>query len=122
MTGKTKNIAIILLLLLISIIVERSIPHYHVEQNGVVIPDFGNRNDADNNEDHEGEQLHATYYFAETNYLFSGNYFLPIEFIYFSDKQVEERKIDVSNYNILPKIINFILFVSNICLPNAPPF
>ncbi len=122
MTGKTKNIAYILLLLLISIIVERSIPYHHVEQNGVVIPDFGNKNDADNNEDHDGEKLHATYYYAETNYSFASNYFLPFESIYISVKQVEERKINISDYNILPKILNFILFVSNICSPNAPPF
>ena len=120
MKGKVKNIAVLLLVLFLSVIAERMIPHSHVEKDNIVVADFSG-NEKDSHHKEEGEQLHSSN-FQPTVYSFSfSQSFIISQLLSFcSDDEIIEEK-HVENYNILPKVLNTLLFIIHTYSSKAPP-
>ncbi len=122
MYKKRKHIAFLLILLFTSIIAERSIPHTHIEKQGIVLPDFFGNKQSDDLDEHDSEQLHANFYFPEINANLSVELLQSDNIIFVIGKESVPKQIKVNSYNILPKIHNSILTALMLFSPNAPPF
>jgi hypothetical protein len=123
---KDKYIAFFLLILFCGIVVERIIPHSHIEKNGIVIPNFSqNKEDGHHNEEENSEKIHNSFYQLET---FDSNLsccYFSIQFFLYKNKEIQlelKNQLCKKNYNILPKILNSILFIIHLYSTKAPPF
>jgi hypothetical protein len=120
---KNKYITFFLLILFCGIVIERIIPHSHIEKEGIVIPDFSkNKEDVHHNEDENSEKIHNSFYQLAT---FDNDVtcYFSIQLFLYQEIQLElKNQLCKKDYNILPKILNSILFIIHLYSAKAPPF
>lgn len=127
-----RNIAILLLMLFTSVIAEKAIPHHHVEKDGLLIADFSKRVEpkqedqkpAEQKEDeHEAEEesFHSTYLPSELVIGFDVHVVI-VKQILSQNLTLPESRLQTNPYNILPKVLNSILYILHLYSAKAPPF
>ena len=119
-----KYIAFCLLTIILSIGIDRTIPHSHIEIGRKVISKFSTKDMGSNKQDKhqcDGEELHSLFYeLANFEYsfrlfcLFIINYQLNISDCLPNNPSIKE-------YNVIPKILNSILFIIHIYNSKIPP-
>lgn len=123
---KSRIIAFILLSIIVSLIVERAIPHTHHKIGDTIVIDFDenhNNKDSDKHNEHELEEIiHSSVYQISDHKI---NFSVISEIIniqFFEFKEVQTELPVRSDFNILPKILNTLLFIINTYSSKAPPF
>lgn len=116
-----KYSSILILFLYLGQIAEKVIPHSHHEEDGVISLDFSKETNHSEDEKEAGEKLHSSFYqLSSDNISINSNLFVQS---YFFDEKLSEpiRPVCNCNYNILPKVLNSILFIIHTYASKAPP-
>lgn len=118
-SNRKRNIVVLLLCLFCGIIAERAIPHSHIEKDGIIVPDFSSKINKNSN---DAEELHSMFYESVSFDSIDIGTLCIISFLLFNTHVKFDKQICINNYNILPKIINSILFIVHLYSSKAPPF
>lgn len=120
MRDKIKNITILLLILFLSVVAERMIPHSHIEKDSIIVADFSDNEDKSHEE--EAENIHSSnFQLSNFNFSFSQTFIITQFLNNSSDNEIIEEQ-HIEDYNILPKILNTLLFIIHTYSSKAPPF
>jgi len=116
-----KHISLLLLVLVLSLLAERAIPHSHVEKGDIVVPDFMTGDDHGTNDEDSGEEIHSSYFQdADFNCSFDLFYLICILGTDYSEKIA--KQVFVRDFEILSKILNARLFVVHTFSSKSPPY
>lgn len=121
MTRKHKNIALFLFVLLSAMILERTIPHVHEINEGMVNIDFSHQDKDSHDEEEAEEKIHSTVYQLVANDIsFSCHTIIKVIQLEIVDFKLLENP-QKTNFNILPKILNSIVYLIHYYSSTAPP-
>lgn len=121
MRNKIAFYTFILFVLYFGQVLEKAIPHSHIEKSGLIIPDFSGENEDSSSED-DCDSLHTTFY-QLSNSAISFDCSIHIQLFIYSCLDYSLINYSVkSDYNILPKVLNSILFIVHTYSSKAPPF
>ena len=112
-------IGLLVVFLFLSLVVEKAIPHTHTEHHGVILPDFHHEGGEEGHSD--GEELHSSVYqLSHFTFAFQS---MCVSSILVKVSKLEQLPlaIHLANYNLIPKILESILFEIHIYSSKAPP-
>ena len=113
----------IFLIIIVSITIEKAIPHHHIEYDGLVLPVFSDDSSLSNEDEEEHEEeVHDNIYIRSNNFYCFNTYSSILLFILSVDIHEYSPNISCSPYNIQPKILSTILFIIHSFSSKSPPF
>lgn len=116
-----KNIALFLFVILSGILLERGIPHVHEIHEGHTKIDFSHKSDQHENEEEAEEKIHGSIYQSFENDISFSSPFIHCSFQLEVDEINNYQNPIKNNFNILPKVLNSILFLIKYYSSTAPP-
>ena len=114
--------ALFLLVLYFAQIVEKAIPHSHTEKAGIVLPNFSGVEDQSDHEKENSEKIHSSFYQLSLDNISLVCQFSIQLFLHNEIQLKPINEVSKNNYNILPKVLNSILFIIHTYSAKAPPF
>jgi hypothetical protein len=116
-----KHSSILILVLFLGQLVECAIPHTHHEKAGIITADFSGDMDASDHEDETSEKLHSSFYQNNLENISFSSYASIYLLSYVRTQLKPTETSHNENYNILPKVLNSLLFIIHIYASKAPP-